>query len=271
MPVPTVIERGYLRLIDAVFDRIPRPLPPRERLEDCKIIAHRGVHDNQRIAENTMIAFEHAQKAGVWGIELDIRWTRDLEPVVFHDPDLLRMYGDGQKVSAYSLSELKKRFPAIPALSEVVHRFGRKCHLMIEVKAQPWLNTSKQVARLYRILSPLEPSRDFHLITFSHHILAPMGEIPMTARIAIAGNWPGLPSKWVRQRQWAGLCGHYFLMRKGLVKAHHQNGQKVGTGYIQSRNCLFREINRGIDWIFSNAAHHMQCILDETIGRKTPC
>jgi glycerophosphoryl diester phosphodiesterase len=269
MPVPAIIERGYLRLVDTVFDRLPRSLPSIEQLEKCKIIAHRGIHDNQRVEENTMTAFEHAQKAGVWGIELDIRWTRDLEPVVFHDPDLLRMHGNGRKISTYSLSELKKRYTAIPTLSEVVQQFGGKCHLMIEVKIQPWLDASRQVARLYQILSALEPSKDYHLISFSHNILAPMGEIPMKARIAIAQNWPGPPSRWVKRRQWGGLCGHYFLMRQRLVKAHHQNGQKVGTGYIQSRNCLFREINRGIDWIFSNTADHVQRILDETIDSQT--
>ena len=246
-------------------------MPSPSQLQQCKIISHRGVHDNHLIAENTMAAFEQAEKAGVWGIELDIRWTRDMEPVVYHDPDLNRLHGVDKNVSAYSLSELKKRFPTIPTLSEVVHRFGGKSHLMIEVKMQPWLDSSKQVPRLYHVLAPLEPSKDYHLITSHPEILAPMGEIPMNARIAIAEHWPALPSKWVRRRPWGGLCAHYLVLGKRIVKAHHQRGQKVGTGYIQSRNNLFRELNRDIDWIFSNAAVRVQRILDETIDRKMAC
>ncbi len=268
MPFPSFIEKGYLRLVDAVFDRITRPLPATERLENCKIISHRGIHDNRSIAENTIPAFERAQKAGVWGIELDIRWTRDMEPVVFHDPDLLRMHGVDRTVSTFSFSELKKQFPTVPALSEVVNGFGKNCHLMIEVKTQPWLDAPKQVQRLYQVLNPLEPTQDYHLITFSPDLFAPMREIPKSARIIITDKWPALPSKWVRQRQWGGLCGHYLFMSKRFIESHHRYGQKVGTGYIQTRNTLYRELNRGIDWIFSNAADRIQRILNETIDMQ---
>jgi glycerophosphoryl diester phosphodiesterase len=271
VPLPYYIEQGYLLLADAIFDRVTGPVPSHEQLKQCKIISHRGVHDNHLIAENTIAAFEQAENAGVWGIELDVRWTRDFEPVVFHDPDLKRLYGVDKNISAYSFSGLRKRFPTIPTLSEVVHRFGRKRHLMIDVKMQPWLDSSKQVPRLYRILAPLEPSKDYHLITFHPEILAPMREIPMDARVAIASHWPALPSKWVRRHRWGGLCGHYLMVGKKIVKSHHQHGQKVGTAYIQSRNTLFRELNRGIDWIFSNSALRVQRILDEAIDRKRAC
>jgi len=34
----------------------------------------------------------------------------------------------------------------------------------------------------------------------------------------------------------------------------------VGTAYIKSRNSLFRELNRGVEWIFSNNAIEIQSI-----------
>jgi glycerophosphoryl diester phosphodiesterase len=35
----------------------------------------------------------------------------------------------------------------------------------------------------------------------------------------------------------------------------------VGTGYVRTPNCLFRELNRGVDWIFSNHAAEVQALL----------
>jgi glycerophosphoryl diester phosphodiesterase len=262
MSVPPFIEQGYLRLTDALFDRIQRPLPSQHRLRQCKIISHRGDHDNKQVGENTIAAFTRAQNAGIWGLELDVRWTRDLEPVVFHDEDLLRMYAVPENVSTFTLEELKKQYPAIPALSDMVSQFGKKCHLMIEIKKQPWLDRFKQVRRLETILSPMEPLEHYHLITCHPEVLVPFNKIPNGAKVAIAQHLKGHLSKWVKKYRWGGLCGHYLMLDNKAVEAHHRLGQKIGTGFIQSRNGLFRELNRGIDWIFSNDAVRLQQILD---------
>ena len=50
----------------------------------------------------------------------------------------------------------------------------------------------------------------------------------------------------------AGLGGHYLLVTSKLARGHLAAGQMVGTGYPDSRNCLFRELNRGVKWLFSN-------------------
>jgi len=38
--------------------------------------------------------------------------------------------------------------------------------------------------------------------------------------------------------------------------------QMVGTAYIKSKNSLFRELNRGVEWVFSNNAIEIQSIRD---------
>jgi len=43
------------------------------------------------------------------------------------------------------------------------------------------------------------------------------------------------------------------------------NGQSIGTGYICSKNCLIRELNRGVKWIFSNNAVELQGILNSLL------
>lgn len=262
MPIPPAIVKYYLQLADAVFSRLTQPVPSDEKLRRCKIISHRGDHDNLVVKENTLAAFERAAEVGVWGIELDVRWTRDLVPVVFHDEDLLRLYRCRLKIKEVSFADLKKHFPKIPALSEVIQRFGKKVHLMIEVKRQRLSAPSKQLTHLYEILSPLEPSLDYHLLTLCPEMLALFQNFPLAACVAISDRWPRRLSRWIRQRRWGGLCGHFLLVRNGLLWIHHQHAQKVGTGFVKSRNCLYREINRGVDWVFSNDAVHLQGLLN---------
>jgi glycerophosphoryl diester phosphodiesterase len=75
-------------------------------------------------------------------------------------------------------------------------------------------------------------------------------------------------SKLVMQKKYGGLAGHYFFLTKSILQKHHDNQQKVGTGYIGSKNCLFRELNRGIEWLFSNNAAELQALVDSLIGSR---
>lgn len=270
MPVPPIIQRLFLHLADAVSNLRSFPAPDRRRLQSARIVSHRGSHDNRRILENTLAAFDRAAGAGVWGVEMDIRWTRDLVPVVYHDLDLDRLYGRREFIAAFKLDDLKARYPAIPSLPEVVARYGRKLHLMIEVKRQSWPAPRVQEQRLMEILQPLEPIQDYHLLALEPAILQPFSEVPPQVRVAIADGWPAFSSRWVRRRHWGGLCGHYLLVSKTMVRNHHLKHQQVGTGYIRTRSCLFRELNRGIDWIFSNHAAALQELLNSIIADGEP-
>jgi glycerophosphoryl diester phosphodiesterase len=62
-----------------------------------------------------------------------------------------------------------------------------------------------------------------------------------------------------------GIAGHYLLLNDRIKQRHIQAGQKIGTGFIRSRNCLYREMNRGVEWIFSNEAVSMQQIVDKLV------
>ena len=262
MPLPPIVEHWLLELTDAVFRRRIYPVPEPDRLRNCKIISHRGEHDNQVILENTMRAFEAAVEAGVWGIELDIRWTRDSEPVVFHDGDLLRLYGTGDPIQAFTMDGLKHEFPSIVHLSEIVSRLGERVHLMIEIKQQAWPGPGEQSRRLQQVLRPLSPVRDYHLLALQPRILLPFSRFPPETLVVVAEGWPAAHARWVLQNHWGGTCGHYLLMNRSILRKHHHIGRKIGTGYVRSRNCLFRELNRGVDWIFSNDAGHLIKIMD---------
>ena len=72
MSVPPTIQRVFMRLADAISARRSFPVPDGRRLKSARIVSHRGSHDNRRISENTLAAFDRAVQAGVWGVEMDM-------------------------------------------------------------------------------------------------------------------------------------------------------------------------------------------------------
>ena len=248
----------------------PRRTPANERLQGCKIISHRGQYDNMRVMENSLTAFEKAEAGGVWGIELDVRLTRDQIPVVFHDADLQRLFGVEQRLEHLSYNDLQTRYNEIPSLEQVVRRFGGKLHLMIEIKQQPGIAEAHPIALLRKILAPLQPVQDYHLMTLNPQSVPLESIAPRQALVAIAYYLPHGLSRWVSTQEWGGLCAHYALMSNRRVDKHKRHGQCIGTGYAASRNCLYRELNRGIDWIFSNDAVELQGMLDAERNESPP-
>lgn len=85
-----------------------------------------------RACENTLPAFEAALAAGARYVELDVQFSRDGAPMVFHDDALERLTGHRGKVvdrDAVALGRLHARhrgFRAlIPSLEQVVSLFNR--------------------------------------------------------------------------------------------------------------------------------------------------
>lgn len=104
--------------------------------------AHRGLHAKDKtIPENSIAAFTAAVDAG-YGIELDIRLTKDEEVVVFHDDDLTRVCGAPGRVDSYTWEELKEfrllgTGQRIPLLREVLALVDKQVPLIVELKQSP--------------------------------------------------------------------------------------------------------------------------------------
>jgi glycerophosphoryl diester phosphodiesterase len=71
------------------------------------------------------------------------------------------------------------------------------------------------------------------------------------------------------KKDYCGIAGHYLLVDDVKLSKHRKKGQHVGTGYPASKNCLFREINRGVEWIFSNNAGELQGIANRLATKTT--
>jgi glycerophosphoryl diester phosphodiesterase len=259
------LEEGILHVVDWIYEKLPQPVPDLKRLKQCKIISHRGEYDNQSVFENTIAAFERVNDAGVWGIELDVRWTKDLIPVVFHDTGLQRVFGSDININQMTLTELNMHCRLIPTLSEVIQKYGQKLHLMVEIKKEAYPAPEYQNHVLKDLFRRLNPQDDFHLLSLLPEMFALIDFVPSSTFVPSARINVKHLSDMALMNNYGGIAGHYVLITNTFLKKHHVQKQGVGTGYICSKNCLFREINRGVEWIFTNHAVKLQSICDSLI------
>jgi len=266
MNIPLCMYQAFYHSCDAIFRLAPQPRPSLEKLHLTKIIAHRGAHHHDNIWENTLAAFARARDCGVAGLELDLRWTKDLIPVVIHDADPQRVFGISLQIAAISMAELRQQIPQIPTVAEVVAQFGKQLHLMIELKQEHYPDPTIQATRLLEILLVLKPQQDYHLMSLTPEIFTKLPRLPTAACLPIAQVSVRAFSNLAVEQHYAGIAGHYLLLRDSIIKRHLLRGELIGTGQVASKNCLYREINRGVEWIFSDNACTIQAYLNQAIA-----
>lgn len=102
------------------------------------VIAHRGVHDNIKIPENSIKAFKKALNLG-YPIELDVQLTKDNKLIVFHDFNLTRMTNETDYIQDMNCADivnikLLDTDEKIPTFEDVLKFVKGKVLLDIEIK-----------------------------------------------------------------------------------------------------------------------------------------
>lgn len=151
---------------------------------DYKIIAHRGIFDNEKVIENTIPSFKKAFQLE-YPVELDVQLTKDSEIVVFHDEDLTRLAGNCGIIQKMDYAEIKK-FPLrgtksyVPLLSEVL-QLNRDRYL-IDIEIKP---TKKIDETIYFLMKELEGYHNFLIKSFDPRIVRRVKEIHPEIRVGL--------------------------------------------------------------------------------------
>ncbi len=108
-------------------------------IKSFKFSGHRGYKDKS--IENTKESVILAIDEDLDYVELDIRKTKDNEPIVFHDKKLNRMFCEKRgKIKDYSLKQLKtfeyKDGQKILTLEEVLSILNGKIKIIIDIKIE---------------------------------------------------------------------------------------------------------------------------------------
>lgn len=260
--MPAWLKDSFLGAVEALYTLLPRATPDATCLAAGRIVSHRGECDGRVVFENTFAAFDNLIAAGVWAIECDIRWTRDLQPVIVHDLDLLRVFGTRERICDLSLTELYTSAPQIPSLAQLLKRYGAKIHLMLEIKAEDYPKPAKQRRRLQQLLAEFEPTVDFHFLALDTALFEHVAAFGPACWLPVARANIKQMSEFALTHGCAGFAGPYSLISSARIQRHRDVGQHVGVGFPAHRNVLFRELNRGAHWIFSNQALQVQKQLD---------
>lgn len=123
---------------------------PKQAMRPPKYQGHRGYWVGGQ-QENTLAAFRAAHQRGLQMVEMDVRLSQDLIPVVFHDSDLKRIGNSSEKVSELTASQLHKKTGA-PLLETILQDNDVPRLLNIELKTtEAWDGTlEKKVADVIR-------------------------------------------------------------------------------------------------------------------------
>ena len=224
MELPAGVEKALVRCIDFIFMLLPRQSPGPDKLKDCRIVSHRGEHDNIDVYENTFAAFDRALAQGNWGIEFDVRWTRDLQPVVAHDPDLKRVFSVQTTIAEVEFDELRFHCPQVPLLSEVVAAYGKQMHFMVELKEEIYPDPGRQNAIFKDCFFSLQPRTDYHLMTLTPGMFDLVTFAPPSAFIPIAMLNMSSFSRLALAKNYRGVAGHYLLLTHAILVVLFQDG-----------------------------------------------
>lgn len=246
---PTLLHR-LEKWVDTCMAHLPRPRPAEANITNARLVAHRGAHDTKlQIIENTHAAFERSVQLGCHGIELDVQTCADNTLVINHDPTLKRLWGHDVAINTVDVQTLHALAPAVPRLSEVVHRYGKRIHLFIELKA-PFTN----VKELAIALQSLTPCEDYHLISLDATMLPLLATcFPKTGLILVpVHNNVNAFCTLSLEQHYGGVLGHYLLLNNRQIKRLVNANQLIGVGFVDSTFSLYRELNRGLQYLFSN-------------------
>ncbi len=117
-------------------------------------IAHRGLHNNKNIIENTLESFDLAIKNNFL-IELDVVLSKDNEVMVFHDLDLYRLTGIKKLIKDCNANELRdikllKTNSVISSFDEVLYKVNGKVPIVIEIKESFHPDIDERLSELIR-------------------------------------------------------------------------------------------------------------------------
>jgi len=120
-----------------------------------RLVAHRG--DQWTAVENSLAAFEAAAAGGARFVECDIQFDRELQPLVFHDHHLGRLFGRPDlRLAEHAAASLRDQHPAfVPLLlSELLDWLATQPQLTLFLEIKPSVLSRHRPGVIVRLLAP---------------------------------------------------------------------------------------------------------------------
>ncbi|MBQ2719472.1 MAG: hypothetical protein IJF73_05330 [Clostridia bacterium] len=226
---------------------------------NCRMIAHRGASALE--AENTVAAFVAAANRSYWGIETDVRVTKDGKYAISHDDTLTRMAGVELKVEEATLAELQavrlfdktgktRSDLVVPTLEDyisVCHRYGKRSVLELKGDIAP-----EHVAGILDVIESAGHFEDTVFISFRPQNLLNVKKLRPMAEAQLL---PSENAEWVMKyclENRIGLDIHHTYLTPEIVEMVHKAGLLVNCWTVDTPAYAARAIGMGVDFITTN-------------------
>jgi glycerophosphoryl diester phosphodiesterase len=209
-------------------------------------IAHRGDPIGQR--ENTLPAFEAAERQGADMVELDLQRTADGVIVVLHDPTLLRLWGVDRAVADLDLVQIEAMGEGrerVPTLRQVLAHCAIPfmVDFTSEVVVPGALDAVREADALDRSL----------FVTGHVGALRSLRSLSAEARIGLTWIEREPPPPSLLLELGAEFWNPYFrLATPDRVAAVHDLGIKVSAWTVDEARHMARLADAGVDAMVSN-------------------
>lgn len=236
-----------------------------------KVWAHRGA--SGYAPENTLEAFELAEKMKADGVELDVQMTCDGELAVIHDETVDRVSEGSGMVKNYSLSELKTLCPnkthpeyanvRIPTLQEV-YEVLRNSNMTVNVELKTGIVLYPGIEEaVCKVTKEMGMEDRVWYSSFNHNTVKKIKEICPAARTGML-YCDGIyqPVTYASMIQANALHpALYHLQNPDLVEAAHRNNMKIHVWTVNEESDFIYMAESGVDAIITNYPDRARKIL----------
>jgi glycerophosphoryl diester phosphodiesterase len=214
------------------------------------LLGHRGARASTGIPENTFASFDLALQHGCDGFEFDVRLTACGSALVCHDP----------KVGKTSVARAQARqLPQLPRLDEVIHRYGQRAFLDIELKVRDL------ESKVLTALSKCPPAQDYVVSSFIPDVVMDLEARSSSVRIGLICETTAELARW-RELPVDCVIPHQSLVNRLLVQDIHRAGCKVFVWTVNDQETMRRLADWGVDGIISDKTELLVRTLKGTVS-----
>jgi len=282
-----------LAIAYAALFLIARPVSnhPYFNRDNFWVIAHRG--GRSLGPESTLYTFQRALDMGVDVLEVDIRTTKDGEPILLHDRTVDRTTNGTGPANNFTLAKLKtldagyrwspdhgQTFPlrgkgiTIPTLAEVFKTFPH-ARINIEIKE----SHSKDISRLCRLIRTYQKTDQVMVASFDVSRLTKFrAQCPKVATSTGAreaflfyglqlAHLENLYSPKAQALQVPEYYGNRQVVTLRFLEAAHNRNMRVHVWTVNDTQSMQQLIDMGVDGIMTDYPERLIELLDRDVNK----